>query len=163
MDIIISLDKKQAEWLITHIRGGFGQTNRSHRSSIRLELTKALSDSQETITTRQARSGVVKVSSGTTTPKTRNKTRGMPKGTLNLGTCAAMTLEAYELYPDGLTANEAAGLSGYSNFETALAASSDHKRRGFIRIIGRRDGKNLLSITPKGRVTLKNAREKAAK
>ena len=73
-------------------------------------------------------------------------------------------LAVYATFPDGLTALEAAELSGRQPQSSAIAATSDHKRHGYIRVIGVKNpgSSNVLAITNKGLSVLRNAKKAGA-
>jgi len=136
----ITLDRESVTWLRKNIKGGIRRKNRTRRKLLLKQLNET--------TLSSTKSNQPRISP----PK---------KNHLFAGTCGFKVLEVFEMFPDGLAASEAAELSGHPNPQSAQSSVSDHKRRGFVRVVGVNGNRNILAITQKGKTALNLARREA--
>lgn len=150
MTVTIKLNEQEAAWLSKRVKGGLRKKNRQRRALILQQLA-----------IRPAANPATVKSSATATSKGKSHGRN---GMMTIGTTMHAVLAVYATFPDGLTALEAAELSGRQPQSSAIAATSDHKRHGYIRVIGVKNpgSSNVLAITNKGLSVLRNAKKAGA-
>jgi len=144
MTVTIQLEDQEVAWLTKRIKGGLKKKNRQQRLLILKKLA--------TVPSTRGSQKKAKANAG-------KKNQKVVK--LKRGTTAFTILEAYENFPAGLTALEAAELTNLSPLASAIASTSDHKRRGLIRVVGvRSPGRsNVLAITTKGKAVMRQSRK----